>query len=55
MNNVIEFLTWLDESNVAYLLMLFLFLVLAAMQSATQTENTRLRKMLRKAVLESKR
>jgi hypothetical protein len=55
MEKLIEILTWLDTSNAAYLLMLFLFLVLAAMQSATQTENTRLRKMLRKAVLESKR
>jgi len=55
MNNVIEFLTWLDTSNAAYVLMLFLFLVLAAMQNATQVENTRLRKILRKAVLETKR
>lgn len=55
MEKLINFLHWLDESNVAYLVMIILFLILAAMQSATQTENTRLRKMLRKAVLESKR
>ena len=55
MEKLIEILTWLDESNAAYLLMVILFLILAAMQSTTQTENTRLRKMLRKAVLETKR
>lgn len=55
MEKLIEILTWIDESNVAYLVMIILFLILAAMQSATQNENTRLRKMLRKAVLESKR
>jgi len=55
MEKLIEILTWLDESNAAYLLMILLFLALAAMQSATQTENTRLRKMLRNAVLEKKR
>lgn len=55
METIINFLQWLDTSNAAYLLMILLFLALAAMQSATQTENTRLRKMLRNAVLETKR
>jgi len=55
METIINFLQWLDTSNVAYLVMILLFLILAAMQSATQTENTRLRKMLRNAVLEKKR
>ena len=45
-----------EETNLKqYLEMILLFLALAAMQSATQTENTRLRKMLRNAVLETKR
>jgi len=51
MNNVIEFLTWLDESNVAYLLMIGFFLVMAAMHRNVVKENKRLRRLLRNAVL----
>ena len=49
---MIEFLQYLDESNLAYLLMIVLFLIFAYMQSS---EIKRLRKMLRTAVLGSKR
>lgn len=53
MEKLIEILTWLDESNAAYLLMILLFLVLSAMYNGLYEENTRLRKMLRNAVLEN--
>jgi len=49
---MIDFLTWLDESNVAYLLMLLCFLIMARLHDITLKENIRLRKILHKAVLE---
>jgi hypothetical protein len=51
MNDVIIFLTWLDESNVAYLVMILCFLVMAWLQNKLHKENIRLRKVLSKAVL----
>ena len=52
MNNVIEFLTWLDESNVAYLLMIAFFIGLYKLHDDVIKENKRLRRLLRNAVLE---
>ena len=53
MNNVIEFLTWLDESNVAYLLMIGFFIGMYKLHDDVIKENKRLRKILRNAVLEN--
>lgn len=55
MEKLIEFLTWLDESNVAYLLMILCFLVMAALHNVVLNENKRLRRMLRTAVLEKRK
>ena len=55
MNDVIQFLTWLDESNVAYIVMLLCFLVMAALHNVVLNENKRLRRMLRTAVLEKRK
>jgi hypothetical protein len=55
MDALIEFLRFLDESNIAYLLMLLLFLVNSAYCSVAQNENKRLRKLLRNAVKENGR
>jgi len=50
MNNVIEFLTWLDESNVAYLIMLFCFLVITRLHLNAVAEITRLRKIMKQVM-----
>ena len=52
MEKLIEYLTWLDESNVAYLLMILCFIVMAMMHHTVAKENKRLRRLLRNAVLE---
>lgn len=52
MEKLIEYLTWLDESNVAYLLMIGFFIVMAMMHGSVVKENKRLRTLLRNAVLE---
>jgi hypothetical protein len=52
MNNVIEILTWLDESNVAYLLMIGFFIGMYKLHDDVIKENKRLRALLRKTVLE---
>ena len=52
MEKLIEYLTWLDESNVAYLLMILCFLVMALLHYTVAKENKRLRRLLRNAVLE---
>jgi len=53
MEKLIEYLTWLDESNVAYLLMIAFFIVLYKLHDDVVRENKRLRRLLRNAVLES--
>ena len=45
-----EFIKWLDDSDVAYLIMLALFLAMASLHSKAMKENTRLRKLLKKAM-----
>ena len=50
MNAIIEFLKYLDESNIAYLLMLLMFFIMVGLYDGISKENTRLRKMLRNAV-----
>jgi hypothetical protein len=45
-----EFIKWLDDSDVAYLVMLALFLAMAKLHSKAMKENTRLRKILKKAM-----
>lgn len=55
MDAIIEFLKYLDESNIAYLLMILCFLIHSAYGSVAQKENRRLRKMLRNAVKENGR
>ena len=55
MDAIIEFLKYLDESNIAYLLMLLFFLINSAYGSVAQQENKRLRKLLRNAVKENGR
>jgi hypothetical protein len=52
MEKLIEYLTWLDESNVAYLLMIAFFIVMAMMHGSVVKENKRLRAILRKTILE---
>jgi len=52
MEKLIEILTWLDESNAAYLLMILCFLVMALLHYTVAKENKRLRTLLRNAVLE---
>jgi hypothetical protein len=52
MEKLIEYLTWLDESNVAYLLMIGFFIVMAMLHRTVAKENKRLRALLRKTVLE---
>jgi len=47
---MIEFIKFLDDSNVAYLIMLALFLAMAKLYSKAMGENTRLRKILKKAM-----
>ena len=55
METIINFLQWLDTSNVAYLLMLLMFFIMAGLYDGLSKENTRLRKMLRNAVKENGR
>ena len=45
-----EFIKFLDDSNVAYLVMLALFLAMAKLHSKAMEENTRLRKLLKRAM-----
>jgi hypothetical protein len=52
MNNLIIFLTWLDTSDMAYILMILCFIVMAMMHNTVAKENKRLRALLRKTVLE---
>ena len=52
MEKLIEYLTWLDESNVAYILMIALFIGLYKLHDDVVEENKRLRRLLRNAVLE---
>jgi hypothetical protein len=47
---MIEFIKFLDDSNVAYLIMLALFLAMAKLHSKAMEENTRLRKLLKRAM-----
>jgi hypothetical protein len=47
---MIDFIKWLDDSDVAYLIMLALFLAMASLHSKAMKENTRLRKLLKKAM-----
>jgi hypothetical protein len=44
---MIEFLQYLDESNLAYLIMLFCFLVMARLHLNAVAEITRLRKIMK--------
>ena len=55
METIINFLQWLDTSNVAYLLMLLMLFIMAGLYDGLSKENTRLRKMLRNAVKENGR
>jgi len=48
---MINFLTWLDTSDMAYILMIGFFLVMATMHRNVAKENKRLRRLLRNAVL----
>ena len=52
MEKLIEILTWLDESNVAYLLMIGFFIGMYKLHDDVIKENKRLRRLLRNAVLE---
>jgi hypothetical protein len=53
MDKLIEILTWLDTSNVAYLLMIAFFIGLYKLHDDVVRENKRLRRLLRNAVLEN--
>jgi hypothetical protein len=44
---MIEFLQYLDESNLAYLIMLFCFLVMTRLHLNAVAEITRLRKIMK--------
>ena len=46
-----EFLTYLDESNIAYLLMIVGFLLMARLNNKAMDENKRLRRLLKNTVL----
>jgi hypothetical protein len=46
-----EFLTYLDESNIAYLLMIVGFLLMARLNNKVMDENKRLRRLLKNTVL----
>lgn len=52
MEKLIEYLTWLDESNTAYLLMIAFFIIMYKLYDGVIKENKRLRRLLRNAVLE---
>lgn len=47
---MIDFLRWLDESNAAYLVMLACFLGMAALHTVQAKEVKRLRKILKQAM-----
>lgn len=47
---MIDFMKFLDDSDVAYLIMLALFLAMAKLHSKAMEENTRLRKLLKRAM-----
>jgi hypothetical protein len=47
---MIEFLQYLDESNLAYLIMLFCFLVMTRLHLNALTEITRLRKIMKQVM-----
>jgi hypothetical protein len=47
---MIDFIKFLDDSDVAYLVMLALFLAMAKLHSKAIEENTRLRKLLKRAM-----
>jgi hypothetical protein len=49
-NKMIDFIKFLDDSDVAYLVMLALFLAMAKLHSKAIEENTRLRKLLKRAM-----
>ena len=49
---MINFLTWLDTSDMAYILIILCFIVMATMHRNVAKENKRLRALLRKTVLE---
>jgi len=53
MNDLIIFLTWLDTSDMAYILMILCFIVMAMLHRTVTKENKRLRALLRKTVLEN--
>lgn len=55
MDALIEFLKYLDDSNIAYLLMIAFFLVIGGFNNVAQKENKRLRKLLRNTVKENGR
>lgn len=50
MNEIIDFMRWLDESNAAYLVMITLFLIMAFLQNESANEVARLRKLLKQAM-----
>ena len=47
---MIDFIKFLDDSDVAYVVMLALFLAMAKLHSKAMEENTRLRKLLKRAM-----
>ena len=47
---MIDFMKFLDDSDVAYLIMLALFLAMAKLHAKAMEENTRLRKLLKRAM-----
>lgn len=54
MDALIEGLDFLDKSNIAYILMIILFMGMAYLHFSALDEITRLRRVLKTAVLENK-
>jgi hypothetical protein len=54
MDVIIESLDFLDKSNIAYILMIILFMGMAYLHFSALDEITRLRRALKTAVLENK-
>jgi hypothetical protein len=54
MDVIIESLDFLDKSNIAYILMIILFMGMAYLHFSALDEITRLRRALKNAVLENK-
>jgi hypothetical protein len=54
MDVIIESLDFLDKSNIAYILMIILFMAMAYLHFSALDEITRLRRALKTAVLENK-